>query len=51
MQKYSGLFNIYQDTTTGKTYLEITEDKIGKEYIYFAYVLDGVVDANMRRWF
>ncbi len=48
-KKYSGLFNIYQDTTTGKTYLEITEDKIGKEYIYFAYVLDGVVDAGYAR--
>ncbi|MFN8260655.1 MAG: zinc-dependent metalloprotease [Chitinophagales bacterium] len=48
-KKYSGLFNIYQDTTTGKTYLEITEDKLGKEYIYFAYVLDGILDAGYAR--
>ncbi|HRH56028.1 MAG TPA: zinc-dependent metalloprotease [Chitinophagales bacterium] len=48
-RKYSGLFNVYQDTTTGKTYLEISEDKIGKEYIYFAYVLDGVLDAGYAR--
>ncbi|HQG37792.1 MAG TPA: DUF5117 domain-containing protein, partial [Chitinophagales bacterium] len=48
-KKYSGLFNVYQDSTTGKTYLEINEDKIGKEYIYFAYVLDGVVDAGYAR--
>ena len=48
-KKYTGLFNIYQDTTTGKTYLEITEDKIGKEYVYFAYVLDGILDAGYAR--
>ncbi len=48
-KKTSGLFTIYQDTTTGKTYLEITEDKIGKEYIYFAYVLDGYLDAGYAR--
>lgn len=48
-KKYNGLFNIYQDTTTGKTYLEITEDKIGKEYVYFAYVLDGILDAGYAR--
>lgn len=48
-KKTSGLFTIYQDTTTGKTYLEIAEDKIGKEYIYFAYVLDGYLDAGYAR--
>ncbi|MFN8237220.1 MAG: DUF5118 domain-containing protein [Chitinophagales bacterium] len=48
-KKSSGLFNLYQDTITGKTYLEITEDKIGKEYIYFAYVLDGILDAGCAR--
>ncbi len=48
-KKSSGLFNLYQDTITGKTYMEITEDKIGKEYIYFAYVLDGILDAGYAR--
>ncbi len=48
-KKYNGLFNVYQDTATGKSYLEITEDKIGKEYIYFAYVLDGILDAGFSR--
>lgn len=48
-KKHTGLFNIYQDTVTGKTYMEITEDKIGKEFIYFAYVLDGVVEAGYLR--
>src|SRR4051812_30411098 len=48
-KKFSGLFNVYQDSTSGKSYLEISEDKIGKEYIYFAYVLDGVLDAGYAR--
>ncbi len=48
-KKTNGLFPIYQDTTTGKTYIEIAEDKIGKEYIYFAYVLDGYLDAGYAR--
>jgi hypothetical protein len=48
-KKTEGLFNLYQDTTNGKVYLEITEDKIGKEFIYFAYVLDGMLDAGYAR--
>lgn len=48
-KKISGLFNVYQDTTNGKAYLEISEDKIGKEYIYFAYILDGLLDAGYVR--
>ena len=47
--KYEGLFNIYQDTTSGKSYLEIKEDQIGKEFIYFSYVADGVLDAGFFR--
>jgi len=48
-KKYDGLFPVYQDTVSGKTYLEISEDKIGKEYIYFAYVMDGIIDAGYAR--
>jgi hypothetical protein len=44
--KTEGLFNIYQDTTVGKTYLEIPENLIGKEIIYFKHVLDGVMEAG-----
>ena len=42
----SGLFNLYQDSTTGKLYIEITEDKLGKEFIYFAQSMNGVIDAG-----
>ena len=43
--KIDGLFPMYQDTTSGKTFLEISEDHIGNEYIYFSYVENGVLDA------
>ena len=48
-KKIDGLFPLYQDTITGKLYMEINQDKIGKEYIYFAYVLDGYLDAGYAR--
>jgi hypothetical protein len=44
--KVEGFFNLYQDTTNGKTYLEIPETLIGEEVIYFKHVLDGVLDAG-----
>ena len=48
-KKKNGLFPIYQDSTSGKTYIEINEDKIGKEFIYFAYVLDGYLSTGYAR--
>jgi hypothetical protein len=47
--KYDGLFVIYQDSITGKSYLEITPDKLENEYIYFSHVTDGVLDAGFFR--
>lgn len=44
--KISGLFNLYQDSASGKLYMEITEDKLGKEFIYFAQTINAVIDAN-----
>lgn len=37
-KKFDGLFVMYQDTTTGKSYIEIREDQLGKEFIYFTHV-------------
>lgn len=48
-KKTSGLFPIYQDSTNGKSYIEISTDKIGKEFIYFAYVLDGYLSTGYAR--
>lgn len=49
LSKTEGLFPLYQDSVTGKTYVEITGAQLGKEFIYFMYVLDGVVDAGYFR--
>ncbi|MCO5232360.1 MAG: zinc-dependent metalloprotease [Chitinophagales bacterium] len=49
LRKSEGLFPLYQDSITGKTYLEINSSQLNKEFIYFMYVLDGVVDAGYFR--
>lgn len=49
LKKVDGLFPMYQDSLTGKSYIEISEEKLGKEFVYFMYVLDGVVDAGYFR--
>jgi len=48
-EKLEGLFTVYRDTTTGKTKILIREEQIGKEYIYFSQVRDGVLDAGIFR--
>lgn len=47
--KMDGLFTIYQDSITGKVKMAIREDQIGKEYIYFGQVKDGVLEAGAFR--
>ena len=44
--KYPGLFSIYQDSLTGKAYLEISSDKIGQEFIHFFHVENSPLDAG-----
>lgn len=44
--KYEGLFTIYQDSLDGGIKMEIKEDQIGKEFIYFNQVDNGVVEAG-----
>ena len=46
---YEGLFTLYQDTASGKSYMLIKEDQLDKEYIYFSQVIDGVLDAGYHR--
>ena len=33
----AGLFNLYQDTTSGKTYMLIKKDQLEKEFIHFVH--------------
>ena len=45
-EKIDGLFTIYRDTITGSTQIVITEEQLNKEYIHFAQIADGVMDAG-----
>ncbi|OBQ52551.1 zinc-dependent metalloprotease [Tamlana sp. s12] len=45
-KKSEGLFTIYQDSITGSIKMLISDDQIGKEFIYFSQVADGVMDAG-----
>lgn len=40
-RKIPGLFNLYQDTTNGSVYLEVSKAQVGKEFIYFVHSTDG----------
>ena len=48
-KQFEGLFNVYQDTTTGNTYMEIDEAQLDREFIYFSHVEDGVLEAGYFR--
>ncbi len=41
-----GLFKLYRDPKTGSLSMEITEDQIGKEFIYFSHIENGVVEGG-----
>lgn len=44
-----GLFNLYQDREEGTVYLSIKKEQIGREYLHFAYVLDGIASLSTYR--
>ena len=46
---YEGFFNLYRDEEEGKVYLLINGDQLDNEFIYFAHILDGVVEAGSWR--
>ena len=48
-KKITGLFAMYQDTTTGSIKMVVSKDQIGKEFIYFSQIADGVIDAGSFR--
>lgn len=48
-EKHEGLFTIYQDTTSGSTFLQIGKDQIGKEFIYVSMITDGPLVAGQFR--
>lgn len=48
-RKHEGLFNIYQDTTNGNLMMGIKKEQVGKEFIYFAYTENGIVQTGHNR--
>ena len=46
---YKGLFTIYQDSLTGSIKMLIKEEQIGKEYIYFSQIADGLSSIGVFR--
>ena len=45
-KELNGFMNILHETEEDKYYLIIEEDKINKEFIYFAYILNGPQDVG-----
>lgn len=41
-----GLFKIYRSKITGSLQMEVRDDQIGKEFIYFSHISDGVVEGG-----
>ncbi|MSQ79005.1 MAG: DUF5117 domain-containing protein [Flavobacteriaceae bacterium] len=48
-RKFEGLFTLYQDTVTGSMYMLLTKSHLSKEYIYFAYCENGLVETGHNR--
>jgi len=45
-EKIEGLFTIYRDTVTGYLKMLIREEQIGKEFIYFSQIRNGITDIH-----
>lgn len=45
-KKFEGLFKIYQDTSNGGLLMTIKKDQIDKEFIYFSYSENGLVNTG-----
>jgi len=48
-KKIDGLFIIYQDTVSGELKMEIKNDQLNQDYIYFSQIADGVTEAGSFR--
>lgn len=47
--RLEGLFDVYRDKKSGETYLAIKPEQVGQEFIYTAFVTDGVVEGGSFR--
>ena len=46
---HDGLFALHRDSITGASYMAIREDQLDKQFIYFSFIEDGVMDAGFFR--
>ena len=44
--RVDGLFTLFRDPKTGETSMLVKQDQLGKEFVYFLHVANGVVDAG-----
>lgn len=44
-ERFDGLFTLFRDRNSGETRLPSKPDQLGREYIYFAVGVDGVVQG------
>lgn len=47
--RIDGLITLYRDTTSGKVYIELRQDQLDKEFIYFNHIADAPVEAGYFR--
>ncbi len=49
LEKIEGLFDLYKDPKTGSLKMLIKKDQLGKEFLHFVQLRDGLVDVGMFR--
>jgi len=47
--RIDGLFTLFRDRNTGELRLQLDKEQLGRQYIYFGYVEDGVAAARQFR--
>ena len=46
---FPGLIDVYRNDEDGKVYFLLKKDQLEKEFIYFAHILDGIIEAGTWR--
>tara|TARA_B110000438_G_scaffold65133_1_gene65724 strand:+ start:2654 stop:5197 length:2544 start_codon:yes stop_codon:yes gene_type:complete len=46
-KEITGLFTLYQDTTSGKLFMLVKKDQVNKEYIHFVHGVNGQINAGV----
>ena len=49
LMHFEGLIDVYRNDDDGKVYFLIKKEQLEKEFIYFAHILDGIVEAGTWR--